>query len=616
MKISESVFLFEHPENIEVLKVNLRDGDTVIALNQYADFELEKNHISHLLFEGDIFSSQKFYEDLFDYSYQWILKLTRSLDEILFDVDRRFADNKLNVFHLCYNYFYYLIQPWHIAAYDLYNLCLNNKISVIKIIENDISENKNDYSYPDCFYDRNFSIYNIIVENYSEKFNFSVQQIKSGSVIKSNKENQVQDSQSYNNGISLKSILKKVKRKIQKQKSDFVILNCRCQNMRSISGEMLKEGFFIEEFPDEDYRKLQKKEYEYAAAMLKGIEDLKLLDFDFYGLNLFDPLKPKIKEFISCLENIYSNFAWLEWYIKNNNFDIVIFMAHAGWLMNYDYLVILIPILKKYKIPFVTFSHGIYGFNTSAQLFQDMPHCENYFVGGEAMARNLKKVWPRKDIKYFIGGQPRIEKEYENYRNIDLSKKSKKTILYAPWNGGEYNVQALWVKKPYMRYGFWPTVKRVIDFLNEYSNEYEIVIKPQADSLAELYKEYLDVKKYSGISISYKEKKYCECIAAADIIIVHTISTHSIEAAYSKADIFILEDCDMDEDIVSLLENRMFVSKNLNQFKFDFAGYLNKKEFYAKSEDVKFLNSVSDFKNKDDRVINLKFKISEILNGQ
>ncbi len=159
-------------------------------------------------------------------------------------------------------------------------------------------------------------------------------------------------------------------------------------------------------------------------------------------------------------------------------------MSHAGWWIEADFLVTLIPLLKKYKIPFATFAHGVYGTNTSAQLFQDMPHCKNYIVTGELMAENLQKVWPKKNINFYIGGQPRIEKEYQKYRNINLQTKTKKTILYVPWNGSEYNRNSLWIKKPYMRYGFWPTTKKIIDFLNNYRNEFELILKPQVESLS------------------------------------------------------------------------------------------------------------------------------------
>ncbi len=128
MQKTDSIFLFEHPKDIEILKSNLDKNDTVIALNQYADFELEKNNIPHLLFEGDIFTSKKFYDDLYYFSYEWILKLTNKLDKNLFDVDNRFKAENFNVFYLFYNYFYYMIQPCQIAAYDIYNLCKSNQI--------------------------------------------------------------------------------------------------------------------------------------------------------------------------------------------------------------------------------------------------------------------------------------------------------------------------------------------------------------------------------------------------------------------------------------------------------------------------------------------------------
>ena len=616
-KINSTVFLFEHPKDIEILKANLEESDTVIALNQYADFELEKNNIQHLLFEGDVYLSKEFYDDLYYASANHLFKLLPQLDECLFEIDERFKTENFNVFYLFYNYFYYLITPWFIFIYDIQKLCENNEVKKIKIIINEFIEKKE--KIPSCFYPKEFSIYNCIVKELREIYHYKIEETVSNIPFKNeNEQNKIEIKeknifQNIKNFLNIKRIKYFLKIEFLKVFAKYKILNCLDNNIRSIKSELIKKGFKIIDFPEEEFKNnfdSYSKKNEFIASIETKLRDL----FVFRNVNYFHFIKPKLLEFIEYLENLYYHYKQYEKYISKNKFDIVIFLAHCGWLIEKDYLVTLLPILKKYKIPYITWAHGIYGLNTAIQVFQDMPHCQNYFVCGSLMAENLKKVWQRKDINYFIAGQPRIERYYELYRKNDLSKQKKK-ILYLAWSDGEYNRQILRIIKPYMRYSLWTNAKKIIDFLNLYSKEFVIEIRPQIESLGELYKNYITLKNYN-LLICEQSKSFYQCISEADIIIVHTISTHSVEAAFSKADIFLFEDCEIDDKILSVIEKRMFVYKNLDEMFEGLQSYLKNKNFYQKSNDIEFLNKIIDFSNFKNRTNIITENLLKILEAK
>jgi len=121
------------------------------------------------------------------------------------------------------------------------------------------------------------------------------------------------------------------------------------------------------------------------------------------------------------------------------------------------------------------------------------------------------------------------------------------------------------------------------------------------------------LKNYN-LLICEQSKSFYQCISEADIIIVHTISTHSVEAAFSNADIFLFEDCEIDDKILSVIKKRMFVYKNLDELFKGLNEYLQNKNFYLKSQDTEFLNKIIDFaniQNRTNKIIENLLKILE-----
>ncbi|MFC1510864.1 hypothetical protein ACFL5U_00550 [Candidatus Margulisiibacteriota bacterium] len=610
-----NIFFIETGDDIMILRQQMTKEDVVIALSPLAAYALEKSNIPFKLVEYDYCSHTELAEALANYRRN-IDEAMLYIDGIIFALDQRFSELQLSPFFS--SLFETEVPVLNIVTriYQIKKLIEKERPAVIKIIDQGeiVSE---DVRYNEC--DGAFgvvgSLINEIIKMMKSQYNYKLiiyekcepnkSQIDLEKIAKF--KNKFIKSYEKDPHICLRilnkgpnKLINHIKAWLFNGKQRYRILNVMSGELESIKDELKGDGWIVQTFPYQQFTKDRIiKKYKYMAEFRQRVvADTKLPGlFMFCGISYFDLVWERLFRFCDCLEGLLKDYYWLDNYLNNNKYDLVVFQTHTGFN---SFNKILPIILKRMNIPYVCWMHGGYGTNkavSSGYRSSDYLLGDNYFVYGANIKKLIDNYYPDFGLTTHVAGSPHLENRYKNYRKPQNKIKIVTYILggFAYPLNGAYTTEC----KKHKLSGHWRPLKEIINVLIKYQDKYCINIRPypserQIDFLADLLQ---DIKATNISLITTKDASLKQILYSSDLLIYNYVSTSFFEAALTSADIFLVDDSDLTKAAEEILARRAFHFREISEFCNNLDRYLSEGRFYQKNDDA-FLRHYMDIENK------------------
>lgn len=607
-----NIFFIEKGDDIDIIERHLAKDDVIIALSSVAVFALHKKGLNFKLTEGDYYSHIELYNSIAAYEEN-IADIMKYMDGIIFKIDKRFKDISLS--------------PFYCSLVDTQVpilIIINRIFEIQKVFEIELPQkvkivDQGRLISDGVRFDERGSLVNEIIKLLKAQYGYEL------IIYEPDARSIKTPFPKEQNGFKIPLLLHKLKYSILRSKVFFqtklfrgrkknTILNVDCWQMQGMKDELKRRKWIIRDFPLVLFNSNKVKSgYKFQAEFeenFKRDEHLKRL-FQFFGVEYFDLIKEQFLKFCDSLEGMLNDYIWLERYVSENKFDIVVFQTHSGWNTQNKLLPV---ILRKKKIPYVCWMHGHCGkFKgvSSGYTASDYLLGNHYFVCGS----NIKDIIDTHYAKYNLITHTAGSRSLENaYRDYSRPKNKKKVITYVlPAFAYPLNEDYMTECVRWKRFGYWIPMKAILDVLAKYKDKYRIVLRPYAGKASSqmqsrLLNDYLNNMGASDIStVSIEQASLRDVLFESDMVIYNNVSTAFSEAAMTDADIFLLEDGEPTPEAQTTLEKRTFYSEGINEFCILLDKYLNEGKFYQKN-DLAFLKAYLDIDNRDNRAD----KISDI----
>ena len=588
--------------------------DVIVSLNPESSYILKSNEVSYFV-TYQICNHKELWSKYKDITYHSI-KITKVLDEALWNRDKRFKDLNWKFFN-DYHYplkssfdqlFYYAelisksverFNPSEIIVADTNkNLIddqfkIKSQISVIKFLlklyGNGLNNIKVSYILPN----KSKKAKNLLLNDFKKTKFFNIK-----AFIKKN----------------CKNIYYKIIFLINLYMSKSKYLSVGCY-------EILK------------YKKLYPKEsklflsYHHNNTNKKNINDLtfyyNFIDHLRNKTDYYDLIKHKNISFELIFHEILlkllqqRNFLLDEYYkakkIVNRIKPLcVIFQSTNPF---YSANVTFRKVCIDLKIPFAIWAHGGYGLGYSWGNVDvlDFRFCKNHISYGSFLKDSirdekcvLKKLELNENYNILPVGSPHFDHIHikKNLNKI-FKPNVKKTILFL--TGALVNRNRFYFGRNREKFvtSLWEFQYDILNLLKKYQNKYNIIFKDYPKGHKSLWKKILKDINANDILYISSERSVSDLLSVSDLNIMPWISTTFFEALYFNADIFAIEEDLFDKSLDQKLKDEIFYFKNTNFFLSELEKYLYTGNFYTrdKKNSKKYFLQL-DYLNKRDELLN------------
>jgi len=277
-----------------------------------------------------------------------------------------------------------------------------------------------------------------------------------------------------------------------------------------------------------------------------------------------------------------------------------------------------------FKIPFVTWAHGGYGLTYSLSPYDvtDFRFCKNHISYGTHLKNLvldnkcvLKQLEIQENQKIFPVGSCRLDYDNrkKNSKRILQENNRKKTILFLIGWSCDRNHFRFGYKREKLETLLWELNYDILCLLKKYQNKYNIIFKDYPNGSQNLWKSALKDINANEILFVSDEYSVNDLLKISDLNIIPWGSTTFFEALYFDADIFFIEEDIFKKPFEEKLKNEIFYFNNNNEFLLALEKYLKIGNFYTcnkKNSQNFFLKF--DSLNKRDQL--LKEALSKITN--
>jgi hypothetical protein len=277
-----------------------------------------------------------------------------------------------------------------------------------------------------------------------------------------------------------------------------------------------------------------------------------------------------------------------------------------------------------FKIPFVTWAHGGYGLTYSLSPYDvtDFRFCKNHISYGTHLKNLvldnkcvLKQLEIQENQKIFPVGSCRLDYDNrkKNSKRILQENNRKKTILFLIGWSCDRNHFHFGYKREKLETLLWELNYDILCLLKKYQNKYNIIFKDYPNGSQNLWKSALKDINANEILFVSDEYSVNDLLKISDLNIIPWGSTTFFEALYFDADIFFIEEDIFKKPFEEKLKNEIFYFNNNNEFLLALEKYLKIGNFYTcnkKNSQNFFLKF--DSLNKRDQL--LKEALSKITN--
>ena len=323
-------------------------------------------------------------------------------------------------------------------------------------------------------------------------------------------------------------------------------------------------------------------------------------DIDFSPI--FDKMLRRFSSFLNFYVHEYFKAKKI---IKKINPNCLIFQSMTPM---YSANITFRKVCVDLKIPYVTWVHGGYGtYSLWGYDVCDFRLCINHISYGEYLNDLvksdkciLKSLGFHKNHKIFPIGSFRFD--YDNKKKNIKKINEKPTIVFMLGALCLRNQYYFGYNRPKVENSLWFLHFEILLLLKEYQNRYNIIFKDYPLGKTSLWKKVLKDINANKITYITKEKTVNNLLRISDLNILPWLSTTFYEALYFDADIFLLEEDLFDEPFKNKLDKEIFWFKNAEKFKTDLKKYLEVGKFYqrTKHESKKYFLNLNTFKNKAD----------------
>ena len=245
-----------------------------------------------------------------------------------------------------------------------------------------------------------------------------------------------------------------------------------------------------------------------------------------------------------------------------------------------------------FKIPFVTWAHGGYGLTYSLSPYDvtDFRFCKNHISYGTHLKNLvldnkcvLKQLEIQENQKIFPVGSCRLDYDNskKNSKRILKGNNRKKTILFLMGYFSDRNQFYFGYKREKLETLLWEFNYDILCLLKKYQKKYNIIFKDYPNGSQNLWKRVL--KDINANEILYVSDEYTvnDLLRISDLNILPWVRTTFFEALYFDSDIFVIDENLFEKHFEGNLKDEIFYFNNAKKFLLEIEKYLETGNFYT-----------------------------------
>ena len=602
MRIVLVEYLFQATEIVE--KKNYYKNDIIVSLDPETSYEFKRHKVE--FFESSEFCIHenlwKKYKEITETS----LKITKNLDEALFNSDERFK--KLNwklfddyhyVIKICFDQLYYFAE------------LISSLIEKYNPEEILVTDSKKFFFNEQFLLTTNNSVLKFLLKNLNNK-KIKISHMGIGKKI--DQKNKKIFSFGQPNHFFLNN---KIKKKLQNiyyktnflkeyffTKTNYLSIGCfEVEKLKKLYPEKTKNILIYSHESLHNNAKANnnflKKFNEYLLNKTDYTKLVKHKNFTFQFI-----LEELIKNILLFLDFYINQYKLAKKIVKNKNPECLIFQSMSPF---YSSNFIFRKICNDLNVPFINWQHG--GYNTYSLPGYDVVDyrlCKNHISYGDYLGDLIKdekcvlnNLDLQKNQNIYSVGSPRFTVQNKNIFPAKKLEKHKYNILFMFGAYTRKNQFYFGYNRKNADNSLWKFQYEILCILKEYQDKYNIVFKDYPNGFPNMWKKVLndiDAKKISYISDKSSVK---DLLKMSDLNILPWMSTTFFESLYFESDIFIVDQDIYQKPFEGEIKKEIYCFKNHEKFKIELKKYLEEGKFYKTTKNYcrKYFLNLNNSKN-------------------